>query len=133
MVFVFIWLVFLSIYNTFKGRSKVVVFKRRIPVNNILKSFTIFLTFILLAVLGTMLLFYDGKYNLQRTIFEAISALGTVGLSAGLTAKVSSFGKLILISLMFLGRIGPFTFFLFLLSKEKESKLLYPEEKIILG
>ena len=126
-------LVFLSIYNMFKGRSNVVVFKRTIPVTNILKAFTICFTFIALTVVGATLLSFEGDFTLQHVIFEVISALGTVGLSEGITSRCHVYGKLILIILMFLGRIGPFTFFLFLLSKEKESKLRYPDEKIILG
>ncbi len=126
-------LVFLSIYNMFKGRSSVVVFKRTIPIKNILKAFTICFTFIGLTVIGATFLSFGGKFTLQHTIFEVISALGTVGLSEGLTGLCGVYGKLILIILMFLGRIGPFTFFLFLLSKETESKLRYPDEKIILG
>ncbi len=126
-------LVFLSIYNMFKGRSSVVVFKRTIPIKNILKAFTICFTFIALTVIGATFLSFGGEFTLQHTIFEVISALGTVGLSEGLTSLCDVYGKVILIILMFLGRIGPFTFFLFLLSKEKESKLRYPDEKIILG
>ncbi|UDQ98213.1 potassium transporter TrkG [Lentisphaerota bacterium WC36G] len=126
-------LVFLSIYNIFKGKTNVVVFKRTIPMPNILKAFTICFTFIGLTVIGATLLSFGGDFTLKDVVFEVVSALGTVGLSEGVTSRCSIYGKMILIIFMFLGRIGPFTFFLFLLSKEKDSNLRYPEEKIILG
>jgi trk system potassium uptake protein TrkH len=61
------------------------------------------------------------------------SALGTVGLSLGISASATVAGKIILIICMFVGRIGPFTLFLFLLGREKTSRLGYPEERVILG
>jgi trk system potassium uptake protein TrkH len=66
-------------------------------------------------------------------LFEAVSAFGTVGLSADLTPKLSSGGKIIIIFLMFIGRLGP----LVLLSSVQSfgTKLLFsrPEEKISIG
>ncbi|QSH40313.1 potassium transporter TrkG [Lentisphaerota bacterium ZTH] len=126
-------LVFMSILNTFKGSSRVLLFKREIPQSNILKAYTIMFTFILLSVWSAVLVSATTGATLQDSFFEVASALGTVGLSLGVTAKGGVICKLVLISCMFVGRIGPFTMFLFLLSKEKTSRLEYPQERVIMG
>lgn len=126
-------LIFISVYNTIKGNRSVLLMNRQIAESNILKAFTTMFIFLaLLLVASTLIAFADGL-RMQETIFEAASALGTVGLSVGVSMKAGASAKMVLIVLMFLGRVGPFTFFLFLLSKERKTKLVYPEERIILG
>ena len=65
-------------------------------------------------------------------VFEAISALGTVGLSRGLTSSLSGPGELIIITLMFIGRLGPLTLAYFLASP-RIKRLRYPETQITIG
>ena len=73
------------------------------------------------------------ELTFSEVIFEAVSAFGTVGLSMGVTSKLSSAGKLIIILLMYLGRVGPLTF-IFALSEAKSRKpLVFTEEKIVIG
>ena len=72
--------------------------------------------------------------EMSALIFESISALTTTGLS--INGTTPSFGvpaKLMLVTLMFIGRMGPFTIMLFLLSREKPGQLKYPQERIIIG
>ncbi len=126
-------LVFISIYNTFKGNRDVLLSKRSIAHSNVLKAFTIMFSFIFLLVIGAILISVSSQATLQAAFFEAASALGTVGLSLGVSANAGVFCKIVLIACMFIGRIGPFTLFLFLLSKEKSSRLEYPPERIIIG
>ncbi|MFA6715348.1 MAG: potassium transporter TrkG [Victivallales bacterium] len=126
-------LVFISLYNTFKGNSKVLIFKREILQNNVLKAFTIMFSFIAVSVVAATWLTATDNASLDSAFFEVASALGTVGLSLGISAKATAAGKFILICCMFVGRIGPFTMFLFLLGREKTSRLEYPEERVILG
>jgi len=61
------------------------------------------------------------------------SALGTVGLSLGVTFKIKTIGKIILILCMYIGRVGPAALMLSMLGKEKPVLIHYPEEKVILG
>jgi trk system potassium uptake protein TrkH len=126
-------LVFISLYNTFKGNAKVLIFKREILQNNVLKAFTIMFSFIAISIVAATWLTATDSASLDSAFFEVASALGTVGLSLGISAKATAAGKLILICCMFVGRIGPFTMFLFLLGREKSSRLEYPEERVILG
>jgi trk system potassium uptake protein TrkH len=126
-------IIFMSIYNTFKGNNKVLMFNREIPTLNVLKAYSMMFIYILIAVVATVFASATSEDSLQSVVFEVVSALGTVGLSLGLSAKAGVACKLVLILCMFVGRIGPFTIFLFLLGKEKKSKLNYPQENVIIG
>jgi trk system potassium uptake protein TrkH len=65
--------------------------------------------------------------------FETFSALGTVGLSLGITAELSAPGQLIIMGLMFLGRLGPLTLALALLEGEPDKRIKYPAEAVVIG
>ncbi|MEC9492122.1 TrkH family potassium uptake protein [Flexistipes sp.] len=122
-----------SMYSILRGNKRVVIFNRNIALINILKAYALISMYIFFLVIATLLLLYFGDFTFMDTLFEVTSALGTVGLSLGITGELGIFGKLIITACMFLGRIGPATLITMLLLKEKTSKLTYPEEKIILG
>ena len=69
----------------------------------------------------------------MKTIFEVVSAIGTVGLSAGITSSLTTFAKIIIIMLMFFGRIGPLTLLTALEQKKRDYEIRYPEEYISIG
>ncbi len=123
----------LAIINTFLGNSRVLLFRREIAMDNILKSFTIIVTFVLLVAGGAAVLSPMLAYSEQAVWFEAASALSTTGLSMDVTGALPTPAKMLIIVFMFLGRIGPFTIFLFLLDRERVSRISYPEERIIIG
>ena len=126
-----------AIRNTLKGNQETLIFHRRIPYVVVLRAFTIIVIFSLVAGLGAVLLELASPASGQwitRNVFEVVSALCTVGLSIGDTTRNQpQIGKWLLTALMFLGRIGPFTFLLFLLDRETSSQLKYPEERVIIG
>ena len=124
-----------SIIGTFKGRQEVQMFKRTIPMANVLRAYTIMVTFILLTCAGAVFLHMltPDRFEIADCFFESASALSTTGLSTGATASLTAPGKIYLACYMFMGRVGPFTIMLFLLSREKTRKLRYPEERIIIG
>jgi len=66
-------------------------------------------------------------------LYETSSALGTVGLTLGLTPNLSSLGKIFIMIMMYLGRVGPLTVMLALTRKRKKSGYKYPEGKILIG
>ena len=70
---------------------------------------------------------------LIESMFEAASAVTTTGMSMGATAKLTEEGKIFVILLMIIGRLGPFTIMLFLLGREKTGQLQYPRERVIIG
>lgn len=128
--------------STFRGHSRVHVFRRTLPHQIVERAVATALLFSIIAAVGLMLLLTveqsastdAGPTALFRdTAFECTSALGTVGLSTGLTTKLSSIGRMIIIVLMFLGRLGPFTVFIALARSERERKIEFASEEPLIG
>ncbi len=66
-------------------------------------------------------------------LFEVVSAFGTVGLSTGITPELSPAGRMILIIVMFAGRVGPLTLVFSLAKRMQKAPVKYPEERIMIG
>jgi trk system potassium uptake protein TrkH len=73
--------------------------------------------YLLVLILGNHVLTPTEKFAFRGIFFEAASALGTVGLSTGITSALSALGKIIVCVLMFVGRLGPLTFAIALSAK----------------
>ena len=116
-----------------RGKEDVVMFRRTLPREQVYKAITIALFGTFLVVLSAMVLSATERQPLLAVLFEVTSAFGTVGLSMGLTPELTAFGKLLLILLMFTGRLGAFTLAYALQPKKKKELFHYPEEKIIIG
>ncbi|MFH1710607.1 MAG: TrkH family potassium uptake protein [bacterium] len=122
-----------TIRATLKGLKDTVMFRRRIPHETVRRAFTITTLSVFIVVFAVLLLNYFEKFSLLESAFEVFSAFGTVGLSMGITPKLSSIGKLIIIVVMFIGRVGPLSLALTLLIQQKEPKVEYPKEYISIG
>jgi trk system potassium uptake protein TrkH len=72
-------------------------------------------------------------FPFEVLLFEAVSAMGTVGLSLGVTPELSVAGKMVLVLLMFWGRVGILTFFAILIKEEKKVDIRYTEVEIPIG
>jgi len=99
----------------------VTIFGSKIPKYRYRPALTSFILYTSVLFLGTYLMTFTEKLSLMQLLFEASSALGTVGLSTGITGTLSTFGKLVIISLMFIGRIGVVTFGNALLIKQNKT------------
>ncbi len=129
-----VFLVLAAIYNTFKGNSQILISKREVPHENVMKAFSLIVTFTLVAGLGGVVIeSLTPCPTAQWAFFESASALGTVGLSLDNPVPLTDKAKLFITFYMFIGRVGLFTVFLFLLGSERKSRLAYPEERIIIG
>ncbi|WP_394526143.1 TrkH family potassium uptake protein [Lacrimispora sp. JR3] len=129
-----------SVWSVIKGRYTIDVFHKNIPLQLLQKSLTIIIIMTVLLCTGTAILTlteYNNAYS-HGTVdlfYEVASALGTVGLTTGITPFLSSQGKLLLILCMFIGRIGPISI-LISLSKRGEkanNTIRYPKEDILIG
>lgn len=96
--------------STLKGRSSIRYQKREISPERLQMATASFVFYMSVLFVAVLLLLYSESDEPEIILFEAISALGTVGLSMGLSADLSNLGKLIIISLMFMGRVGILTF-----------------------
>jgi len=124
------FIIIYSIFSVLKGKTEVVVFNRTISIKHILKAFAISFIYFGVIVIGVILLLQESDFSLQEALFEAVSAMGTVGLSLGITSNLDTYGKIIIIALMFIGRLGPASLALATMTKEKQLKIKYPEGNI---
>jgi len=125
--------VFLSMLASFRGRGDVRIFGRELYNEDIIKAFTVFFVATMLVAGSVFLLTIIEPFTTNQIIFEVCSAFGTTGLSTGITSDLSTLGKLIIITLMFIGRIGIISLLLFFHSKSTGYKYHILREKIIIG
>lgn len=123
-----------SAWSQVRGRSELVLFGRRIASATAVRAGAItLLAILLLGAATTVLLITEPGASFQALAFEAVSAFGTVGLSTGVTPTLSETGRIVVILLMYLGRLGPMTLGLALMGEPHERKLTYPEEEVVIG
>ena len=123
----------LSAFAAFRGRKKVSVFGRSISGETVVKSATVFITNLSVAVLGTLVLCGVDGAALSDALFESFSAIGTVGMSTGITSGLSPFSSYLIALLMFMGRVGSVSFSVALLEKRKKPPVTYPEASVTVG
>ncbi len=124
-----------SVTTTLKGKREVEFFERTIPAQTVVKSIAIFIICLIVVSVGVLVLVrVEPDKSFLSLFFEVVSAFGTVGLSLGVTPFLSIMGKLCLIVMMYLGRVGPLTLVLAVGSRVVlPSKVEYPEGKILIG
>ena len=116
-----------------RGSGDTVAFRRRISSETQRQALTIVLLGVSVLAAATLALLGVSDLPLQDLMFEAISAFATVGLSTGITAELPPSGQLILIALMFVGRVGTITVATAIALRSKHSPFRYPEERPIVG
>ncbi|MDH4210046.1 MAG: TrkH family potassium uptake protein [candidate division WOR-3 bacterium] len=123
----------LSLKNILQGKADIEVFKRTIPSTVVYKALAIVVgTLLLLTSVFLLLLAFENKPFLPL-LFEAVSAFGTVGLSMGITPDLTIIGKLLIIILMYGGRLGPLTLGFALTRVLRREKIEYPAAKVMIG
>ncbi|MEA3428629.1 MAG: potassium transporter TrkG [Thermodesulfobacteriota bacterium] len=115
------------------GRNDVFVFKNRVPQRTMQKVFAISITAMVWIFTATGILMYTEKAAALDILFQVVSALGTVGLSTGITQELSSAGKVVIILSMFIGRAGPLAIAYSLVGRKKPSSFTYPEADIVVS
>ena len=126
-------LILLAVWAIIKGDNDINILHRRIPKELILKAFTITIFSGCIVFFILFILTMTEKAPLNVLMFEVFSAFGTVGMSMGLTPELSTAGKLVITTLMFLGRVGPLTLAFALTKRNSKVKWKNPEEKIMIG
>jgi len=116
-----------------RGDRDVTVFRRRMPEAVQRQALTVALAGVGLVVAATVALISTHDFGLEASAFEAISALGTVGLSTGVTGAYEATGKLVLVGLMFLGRLGPITLAAALVLRSRPNLYRFPEDRPLIG
>jgi len=125
----------------FRGHEQTQLFDRSISHKSIGRAASIMLICLVIICIGLILILNTELGNIAHPqsrgkflelLFEVVSAFGTVGLSTGITAGISTMGKIILICMMFFGRLGPLVIAMAIINPEPP-RYLYPEEDIMIG
>jgi trk system potassium uptake protein len=122
-----------AMITMFRGKQDVVLFKYRLEKERVYKAITMTLFAMFLVVFVTMVLSTTEDHHFLMILFEVTSAFATVGASMGLTPDLTPFGKVVIMLLMFVGRLGPLTLAYALGPTSEKELYRYPEGKIILG
>lgn len=117
----------------FQRKKGVQMFGRRVEEETVKIAATLFMMYITIPMIATAIISLIDKVPVEACLFETVSAIGTVGLSLGITASLSPVSHLILILLMFLGRVGGLTLIYAAVNTKKADVARRPVEKIIVG
>ena len=125
--------VFLSmILSVMRGRDEITYRRHTFAPQTAWRATVIFLLYLISLLIGFLALLKVEDMGFEEVLFETISALCTTGLSMGVTERLSAAGKLIVIVLMFVGRLGPLTFLL-LVPTRRRSVIEYPNARLMVG
>jgi trk system potassium uptake protein TrkH len=125
-----------------RGEEATSIFRRTLSPETVGRAISVFVVAVIVIYAATMALTVselgttiheESRGLFLELLFEVVSAFGTVGLSVGLTSKLSTLGKLILIVVMFVGRLGPLSIAVALSGKQPSSKFQYAEENVMIG
>lgn len=129
-----VWVLLMVLLTTFRGKETIIYRGRSVPARRAMNAVTLFLTVLFLFLTSTLIISMTNQGDVLAAAYEAASAIGTVGLTAGLTPSLTRPTQFLLILLMFTGRVGVLSFSLaFLDKKENKIKIQYPEFRIMIG
>ena len=122
-----------AVFTSVRGRSQASVFGREIPPDQIQRALAVAFLGISFVFTVAFFLTMTEKLPFDRLLFETVSAFGTVGLTAGVTPVLSSWGQTVIAITMFVGDIGPLTFALALAQRQQHAIFRYSQERVRIG
>ncbi|MEE9369892.1 MAG: potassium transporter TrkG [Sedimentisphaerales bacterium] len=128
--------VIMTVVAALRKRQEVEMYKRSIRIVVVGRAITVTLLFVVVLFTATLALSITENTNgfsMAEVMFEASSALGTVGLTTGITPSLTTAGKLIIIAVMLIGRLGPLTLLAALTFNLKPAQYNYPQEAVVVG
>ena len=124
----------LSVWSTLRGRRDTTVCGKRIGQATVLRATAVVILGLTMTTAAAMIISYLEDLPFLSCLFETVSAFGTVGLTLGITPDLNSASKLILIFLMYLGRVGILTMtYALAIKMDDKTKIRYPEAKVMIG
>ena len=130
-----ILILFLLNFSNNNEKTSIKAFNREIHTTDVQRSFAVFTMAGMLTFAGTItiLVVENGKLSFLQAFFEVMSAFGTCGLSLGVTDDISGMSKVVLMILMFIGRVGLISFIIMIGGRREPDKYHYPKERIQIG
>ena len=117
-----------------RGKEEVLLYQRQIPMGLVLKAVGVSVGSLFTVLAATTLIaLSDPQLDFIQILLEVMSGFGTVGLSTGITANLSTFAKLVLVATMYIGRVGVLLLMSALLGDPSPSVIRYPEENLLVG
>jgi Trk-type K+ transport system membrane component len=124
----------LNAFSIAKGKDRVEIFNRQIDPETVRKAFAVMLLSFIVIGLGVFLvLYFNPELDVLDVAFEVFSAFSTVGLSLGITAKLTTGSKLVISLIMFLGRVGTLTVLVAFIKKTRSLRYKYPQEGVFVS
>ena len=124
----------LNFISLAKGKERIEVFRREIANISVRRAFaTIVLSLFVIGLGIGLISIFDSQKTLLSIAFECFSAYSTVGLSLGITAQLSTYSKLVIIVVMFVGRVSMLTIMIAIIKKIKQQTYKYPVEEITIN
>jgi trk system potassium uptake protein TrkH len=117
-----------------QGKEDVELYHRKVPISLILKAVGVLVGSVTAVGISTMIIsLTDPDYDFIQILFEVVSGFATVGLSTGITAKISATAQLVLIPTMYIGRVSVLLVIAAILGDPRPSAVHYPEENLLVG
>jgi trk system potassium uptake protein TrkH len=116
-----------------RGMAQTRLWDREVSLEAVRRAMVVLSGGVIFGTLGIFLLLLTERQDLMATIFEVVSAQGTVGLSTGLTGELTQLGRVIIIVMMYAGRLGPLTFAYSLVPHARDRDVRLPQTKIMVG
>ena len=117
-----------------QGKEEVELYERQIPISLILKAVGVLLSSVSIVTISTILIsLTDPKFEFIQILFEVVSAFATVGLTTGITMKLSAAAQLVIILTMYIGRVSVLLLMAAILGDPRPSAVHYPEENLLVG
>lgn len=123
----------LNILAIVSGRNRIEVFRKQIPQDTVIKAFSTVILSVFYIAAALFLLLITEPFPFEDLLFEIISAVGTVGLSTGITAGLSPTGKMVVIFSMFVGRIGLLSVLGAVIRQKSYGRYSYTEENVMIS
>ena len=123
----------IAAWNEMLGRDENVFWHGKIGYQTVRRALAMSFMYLITFFIGAVALSLIEDFSFETLLFEAVSAMGTVGLSLGITSELSVAGKMVLVVLMFWGRVGILSFFATMIKEEKKVEIHFTEVNIPIG
>lgn len=123
----------MGLFAAAKNDTSATVAKKNVNTSLILQAFAIIGVYLVMVIVSVMLLSFAEPFAMEELLFEVVSAIGTVGLTTGITPYLTAFSKVLLALLMFSGRVGAFSLLSAIAEKRENPPVKRPDGKIFIG
>lgn len=123
----------IAVFSMARGRDDINTFKRRIVSDVVKQSAVIILIYLFAVMLSSMIICCADGFSMSQVLFEACSAAGTVGISKGITPELSLLSKIVIMIMMYGGRIGGLSLVILFGRTKPEASVKRPTEQILIG